>query len=59
MWGWGGKNTRENSQNAYILVYEKKIKEPIKLVFESEQQLSDAQKRFSLPNELNVEHTNG
>jgi hypothetical protein len=36
MWGWG-KYGRENSQNAYILVYEKFEKEPIKLVFENEQ----------------------
>lgn len=33
-WSRGGGAGRENSQNAYILVYERIVKDPIKLVFE-------------------------
>ena len=34
-WGWS-RGGRDNSKNAYILVYERKIKDPIKLVCEQE-----------------------
>lgn len=53
MWGWG-KYNRENSQNAYILVYEKVVKEPIKLIFQDREHLSQAQEQLSLPKELNI-----
>jgi len=33
-WSRGGGAGRENSQNAYILVYERIVKDPIKLIFE-------------------------
>lgn len=32
-WSWF---KRDNSKNAYMLVYERKVKEPIRLVYESE-----------------------
>lgn len=31
----GWFRSRDNSKNAYILVYEKKIKDPIELIFEN------------------------
>jgi ubiquitin carboxyl-terminal hydrolase 34 len=40
MWGWG-KFNRENSQNAYILVYEKVVKDPIELIFDCRDQIGD------------------
>jgi ubiquitin carboxyl-terminal hydrolase 34 len=59
MWGWNNKFNRDNSQNAYILVYEKKVKNPVHLEFQSEEQLLQAQKKHNLPPPVSVTHEDG
>lgn len=39
---------RENSKNAYILVYERKVKDPIKLVFKNKEELERTVQRTHL-----------
>ncbi|EGR27434.1 hypothetical protein IMG5_196170 [Ichthyophthirius multifiliis] len=41
---------RDNSKNAYILVYEKKIKNKIELILSNEQELKDTVNKFNLKN---------
>lgn len=56
-WGWS-KGGRDNSKNAYILVYERKIKDSIKLVCENEEdkkELSTILKETSISNDNKTE----
>lgn len=45
-WGWG-RAGREHSKNAYILVYERKLKEPIRLVLEHEEDKNELSRIFN------------
>jgi hypothetical protein len=55
MWGWNNKLNRENSQNAYILVYEKREKHPVQLEFTSHAHLEEATLHYGLPKPVSVE----
>ncbi|KRW99755.1 Armadillo-type fold [Pseudocohnilembus persalinus] len=48
-------NRRDNSKNAYMLVYERKIKEPLRLVYQSHEELKKHANEVKLLNYKNYE----
>ena len=45
----GGEHWRRENQSAYLLVYEKKVKNPIRLEFESREEMQKILKNLDLP----------